>query len=378
MNDLADLSETQLRILSSFYKKDNVKVSLNKNERSHIWDKFLVSRNLSDFEYLKEMVPALFFEIAKAISSNRNIQSAVFSECVYTKAIADQFGLIDFHYFEKPKHEIVSSKTREGVPVVELNVRYAYSHNATSSTLYQAGGASGVDCALKIPAIDEIAMIELKESYARASDPNLPKYGNDGRLVTSMKFEASNPQFREMLQEQITKELNIFDHLGSNINDFSAASIEKALTDNYQGSKFAHVICTEDINGYLVMLPSNHVTKWAKMEGEIRPSGRNSCKAWSILRLTEVLLKKGAEINGDRVVIPSRLLKPTIARGGNRISRYRIDPIFFVRERDIKIESGKCKFYLASVKQNIPSITAKMNFELLDIESVRKFYMENL
>jgi hypothetical protein len=247
-----------------------------------------------------------------------------------------------------------------------------------SSTLYQAGGASGVDCALKIQDLDEVAMIELKESYARASDPNLPKYAGDGRLVTSTKFEEKNPQFIEMIQEQIAKKLNIFDHLGSNINDFSAESIEKALTDNYQGSKFAHVICTEDVSGNLVMIPSNHVSRWAKMEGEIRPSGRNSCKAWSTLRLVEILLERGAKVASDKVEIPLENVKPTVARGGKQISRYRIDPIFFVRAKDIKIDSGNCTFDLAMVKQNIPSITAKMNFEDLEIESVRKFYMEIL
>jgi hypothetical protein len=48
---------------------------------------------------------------------------------------------------------------------------------------------------------------------------------------------------------------------------------EKAVSENYIGSKKADVICTEDKFGNLVMLPSNEVGQWAELEGEIRPSG---------------------------------------------------------------------------------------------------------
>ena len=41
------------------------------------------------------------------------------------------------------------------------------------------------------------------------------------------------------------------------------------------------------------------------------------------------------------------------------------------------IEDGKAKFKKNRIKQNIPSISAKVNFKGLDVKEVRKFY-ENL
>ena len=377
MSDLTPLSETQKLLMGEFYSKGNQKIALDKVARRLIWDKFIENRQLADFLYLKEAIPSLYHEIEKSITQNRNLQSAVFSECVYSQALANHFGLVDFFYF--PDNRKVTLEQADGKPknFNELTVRYSYSHTTSGAVLFQAGGAAGVDCAFQSNSFPEVAMIELKEPYARASDPNLPKYEKDGLLISTEKFEKANPQFKSMLEEQISKGTNIFEHLGSNINDFSQKSIETALNENYQGEKFAHVICTEDNYGNLVMLPSNHVAHWARMEGEIRPTGRNSCKAWSTSQLVEVLRQIGATETGGRVEIEMSSLKPKPERGGNRISRYRIDPIFFVRTKDVRIFGEIASFDLKSVKQNIPSITAKMNFEKLDIEEVRDFYMRN-
>ena len=375
MSDLTPLSETQKLLMGEFYSKGNQKIALDKVARRLIWDKFIENRQLADFLYLKEAIPSLYHEIEKAITQKRNIQSAVFSECVYSQALANHFGLIDFFYFPENKKISLKDKTKQIQNLQELTVRYSYSHTKSGAVLFQAGGAGGVDCAFQNEKFPEVAMIELKEPYARASDPNLPKYEKNGLIISTEKFEKANPQFNSMLEEQITKGTNIFNHLGSNINNFSPTSIEKALKENYQGEKFAHVICTEDSHGNLVMLPSNHVTHWARMEGEIRPSGRNSCKAWSTARLIEVLGNIGAKEQGGKVEVDMTSLKPTKARGGSQISRYRIDPIFFVRAKDLTTEGVRATFDLKSVKQNIPSITAKMNFEDLEIEEVRDFYM---
>ena len=375
MAELEPLSEMQRVVLREFYESDNQKIALDKAARSKVWDSFILNRSISEFSYLQEEIPSLYHEIEKAIQQGRNIQSAVFSECVYSQAIADHFGLIDFHFFPENKRIAISTHEETEGESRELTVRYSYSHGNKQKVLFQAGGAAGVDCAFRNERFPEIAMIELKEPYARASDPNLPKYEENGLLVSTEGFEQENPQFTAMLREQIESGTNIFEHLGSNINNFSSESIEKALTENYQGEKYAHVICTEDKYGNLVMLPSNHVTHWARMEGEIRPSGRNSCRAWSTSRLVEVLNLMSATHQGGKVEVDMTSLRPTKARGGSQISRYRIDPIFFVRSKDLTIEGNRAIFDLKSVKQNIPSITAKMNFEDLEIEEVRDFYM---
>jgi hypothetical protein len=160
------------------------------------------------------------------------------------------------------------------------------------------------------------------------------------------------------------------------VSNFSTESLEKAVTENYAGKKYAHVICTEDKKGRLVMLPSNHVALWAKLEGEIRPSGRNSYKVWTPKHLRKVLLDLGATYKSDVVTMPISALKTSKARGNSNISRYKIDPFFFVRKKEVTIEGNYARFSVDAIRQLNPSITAKMKFESLDIKEIQKFYSE--
>ena len=372
------LSSAQKIVLSDFYKKPDTKVAFNTSERRKIWDEFKTHRNVSKFRYLEEQVPAIFAEITKAIVNEKNIQPAVFSECVYAQAFADKFSLSVF------ENHINSEGVKfnfNGIAIAnaeELTVRYSYSRSDKMVSLVQAGGAGGVDSAL-ISFDKKIAtMIELKEPYARTSAPDLPKYGEDGYLVSTEKFLIENPQFKSMLEEQINKKFNIFEHLGSNLSDFSVESIETAVTENYLGEKFADFICTEDSSGYLSLIPSSHVALWAELEGELRPTGRNSYPVWTPDKLLSVLLEKGGSVQADTVTMPLSSFKQSKARGGDNISRFKISPLFFVRSEDVNTTKGNVTFKLEAVKQNIPDITAKIDFRNLDVSEVKKFYTDKI
>lgn len=378
MKTPSPLSDVQKTLLKDFYAKPATRVTFNTVERKKIWDEFKLHRNLEKFTYLKEAVPAIFAEISKALLHEKNIQPAVFSECVYAQAFADKFNLSVF------ENHINSNGIKfdfSGIAIAnaeDLTIRYSYSGADKKDSLVQAGGAGGVDCAL-ISFEKKIAtMIELKEPYARTSAPDLPKYGEDGFLVSSDKFVRENPQFKSMLEEQIKKRFNIFDNLGSNLSDFSVESIESAVTENYSGEKFAHFICTEDSSGYLALIPSNHVARWAELEGELRPTGRNSYPVWTPNKLLSVLKEKGGIVNSDTVTMPLLSFKQSKARGGENISRFKISPLFFVRSEDIENTKGKVTFKIDDVKQNIPDITAKINFKNLDVSEVKKFYRDKI
>jgi len=372
------LSSAQKIVLSDFYRKPDTKVAFNTSERRKIWDEFKTNRNVSKFRYLEEQVPAIFAEITKAVVNEKNIQPAVFSECVYAQALADKFSLSVF------ENHINSEGVKfnfNGIAIAnaeELTVRYSYSRSDKMVSLVQAGGAGGVDSAL-ISFDKKIAtMIELKEPYARTSAPDLPKYGEDGYLVSTEKFLIENPQFKSMLEEQINKKFNIFEHLGSNLSDFSLESIETAVTENYLGEKFADFICTEDSSGYLSLIPSSHVALWAELEGELRPTGRNSYPVWTPDKLLSVLLEKGGSVQADTVTMPLSSFKQSKARGGDNISRFKISPLFFVRSEDVNTTKGNVTFKLEAVKQNIPDITAKIDFRNLDVSEVKKFYTDKI
>ena len=71
------------------------------------------------------------------------------------------------------------------------------------------------------------------------------------------------------------------------------------MTENYQAKKFADVLCTEDRDTRLVMLPINQALLWAKTEGEIRPVGRNPYAVWTPNALQHFLAKKGAPLSAN-------------------------------------------------------------------------------
>jgi hypothetical protein len=372
--DLASLSERQKYALKLFYAKPDTKVKLNKAARTLIDKKFKTHRNIDIIEGLENIVPAFYAEMTKAIKASKNLQPAVFSECVYAQALAEKLDLSDFsNHNNREKFQIDHFIPTEK-DLKEFNVRYSYSHGNQKMMLIQAGGKDAVDCALVCKDDSQIIRIELKEPYARSSEPNLPKYGEDGLLVTTERFTKKNPQFTSMLNEHLESKFNVFEHLGNNVGSFKSENIKSAITDNYAGDKFADVICTEDSAGYLVMLPANHVSEWARLEGEIRPTGRNSSKVWTPIKLQKTLDEIGAQEIGDLISVDRSKLTATNARGSDKTSRYKINPLFFIRESDIHFVGDRAKFKRAAVKQNIPSISAKMNFDELAITEVRRFY----
>ena len=373
-----ELTSIQKKIMRFFYEKPNVRISLNKSERKEIWDDFVSNRNIENISHLEKQIPALYAEMAKAITHEKNIQPAVFSECVYAQSLAKKFELSIFeNHLEHSKLKL-GLEYQHSEKLNELNVRYSYSSSDADIVLYQAGGANAVDCALHSKNVENLIWIEMKEPYARTSEPDLPKYTEDGLIVSSELFEKTYPQFKSMLEEQISKKLNVFEQIGHNISEFSENSIENAVTDNYSGKKFADVICTEDENGMLVMLPSNHVAMWSKLEGEIRPSGRNSYKVWTPLRLMEFLVNLDAVIENEIVRMPLANLKKANARGGQNLSRYKINSFFFVRHNNVEVSGRMAIFPLNEIKQLNPSITAKMNFKGLNVSNVQAFYAEGI
>jgi hypothetical protein len=240
--------------------------------------------------------------------------------------------------------------------------------------LVQAGGSSGVDSALIHRQDSKIFTIEFKEPGAKTTEADLPKYGEDGFLRPTKAFLAKHPQFTSMIEEQFAKKLNFFASQGSNINDFSTQSLKLAVNDNYQGVKFAEAICTEDQFGQLAMIPSDQIDRWARLEGEIRPAGRNPYKIWTPIQLTNKLKELGGETLDGTVRIPLDALTTAKPRGGTGTSRYKIGSLFFLRAPDVEVNGGIAMFRIDDVWQLNPTITAKMFFEKLSAEEVKTFY----
>ena len=366
------LTKKQNEIMQEFYNTPFKKIILSKSERDHIWHEFKNKKKI-DRNILKKC-PAALAEIEKAIINKQNIQSAVFSECVYAQTLANILNLElfinHFHnssFLQNPILNLLKS--------YNLVPRYIYSNDQKTRMLIQAGGCSGIDSALISVLDNDVYTIEFKEAGAKTTEPDLPKYGEDGKLIITDNFSNKYPQFTEMLKQHIG--FSFFDNRGHNENNFTTESIRIAVTENYgySSKKFADVICTEDVNDYLTMLPSNQVDLWAILEGEIRTAGRNHYPVWTPKALQKFIKELGGTITDNQVYISCSNLEERRPRGGSGITGYKLTSLFFIRLDDCKInKNGEIIFNLNKVRQLNPTIAAKMFFSSLDIQKVKDFY----
>lgn len=365
------LTKLQSEILAEFYAITPTQVVFDKCKRNALWKAATKRESFVEMSYVERLCPALAHQIKKSYESGRNIQSAVFSECVYAQTFSNMLKLNMFVNCLDNENYI---PTRIKVLLKSYNLfpRYAYGNEDKSRMLIQAGGCNGIDSAL-VTVIDlNIYTIEFKEPGAKTSEPDLPKYGENGVLRITSDFLQRYPQFGDMLAEQ--NGLNFFDVMGSNINNFSEASINVAVSNNYT-KKYADVICTEDQNSILVMMPVNQVSLWAQIEGEIRPAGRNHYDVWTPNALRRFLVEKGASFVGDVVTVNKSMMLERRERGGDRkVSGYKINPIFFVYKKDCQLSGDMCSFHIGKVRQLNPTITGKMFFKTLKHSAVKSYY----
>ncbi len=364
------LTKLQKEIMREFYSYSPLKVIYNKKERKKLWDTASSKQDIN-LEKIRGNCPALAHQIEKSYESGHNIQSAVFSECVYAQTFANMFNLKIFtNCFEN--HSFIPEDVLNLLKSYSLYPRYAYSNDDKSRMLIQAGGCNGIDSAL-ITVIDlNIYTIEFKEPGAKTSEPDLPKYKEDGNILITDEFLKRYPQFKQMLEEQ--KSLNFFEKMGSNENNFSVESVNIAVTNNYT-KKYADVVCTEDSDGYLVMMPANQISMWGEIVGEIRPAGRNSYYVWTPNALKRFIEEKGGVIKDGIVSINRNNLSLRKERGRkSKVSGYKINSLFFIYMAQCTNNGEIVSFPLSKVKQLNPTIAGKIFFKNLRYHEVKNYY----
>lgn len=371
---MISLSQSQKEIMTEFYKNQPQKVIFNKSARNKLW-KLATAKKELDINKIKQKCPALAHQIEKSYISNNNIQSAVFSECVYSQNIANMFNLNNFtnclensNYFSKEVLDLLRAN--------KLFPRYAYSNYDNTKILIQAGGCNGIDSALILTNELKIYTIEYKEPGAKTCEHDLPKYDENGKLLDVGAFLENYPQFTQMLKEQ--RNINFFEKMGSNENNFSYESVNSAVSNNYI-KKFADVVCTEDIFGNLVMMPVNDISRWAEIEGEIRPAGRNNYSVFTPQSLNKFITDIGGKINGMTVSIKKSALGLRKSRGGfGRVTGYKINSLFFVYTNNCNEYEDLVSFDINKVRQLKPTIAAKIFFKHLNYLEVKSYYFKIL
>ena len=360
---ILELSGQQKNIMKEFYSLNKYEIYMSKDNRAKLWNKTKNREKLdpSVKKNLEQNCPALAHQVERSYQDGNNIQQAIFSECIYAQALANLFNLNCFHncYIET---NCIDNRIIELISSYHLSPRYMYCNKDKSRMLIQAGSCDGVDSALITVLNLDIYTIEFKERGAKTGEHDLPEYGEDGQIVINDTFLNKYPQFKLMLNDQ--SKLNFFEVQGHNINDFDYKSVEYAVAESYSMKKYADVICSEDLDKNLIMLPANQLHLWANLQGEIRPCGRNHYSVFTPIALCKFLKDKGAIINDNIVRIKNSELTSKIARGGDgSINRYGINSLFFVYALNCKMDNDYIEFNINDVRQLHPTIAAKMELK---------------
>ncbi|MBQ9232170.1 MAG: hypothetical protein IJ190_13480 [Prevotella sp.] len=180
-NKMIPLTKLQKEIMQEFYSIARTKVIFTKTERDELWNLATKRKSTLDLQNLRTKCPALAHQIQKSLELGNNIQSAVFSECVYAQTLANMLKL-DLFVNCTDEPNFIPSSVACLIHSYNLVPRYVYSTKDRRRMLIQAGGCGGIDSAL-ITVIDlVIYTIEFKEPGAKTSEPDLPKYNEDGKL----------------------------------------------------------------------------------------------------------------------------------------------------------------------------------------------------
>ena len=371
---ILELSGQQNKIMKELYSIKKQKIYMSKDNRKKLWDKTKNREKLisSVKKSLELHCPALAHQVERSYQDGNNIQQAVFSECIYAQALANLFNLNYFHncFIET---NCIDNRILELISSYHLSPRYMYCNKDESRMLIQAGSCDGVDSALITVLNLDIYTIEFKEREAKTGEHDLPEYGEDGQIVINDTFLNKYPQFKLMLNDQ--SKLNFFEVQGHNINDFDYKSVEYAVAESYSMKKYADVICSEDLDENLIMLPANQLHLWADLQGEIRPNGRNDYKVFTPKALYKYLKIKHATIDNDICTLPMSEMNPVHQRGKNSIGRYKINSLFFVRKSNCIVKKETISFNINDVRQVHPTIAAKMGLkEECNWDNIKKEY----
>lgn len=357
--------------LAEFYALPATKVVYDKRARKSLW-KRTKSKELVNISEIRTICPALAHQIDKSYKSGQNIQAAVFSECAYAQTYANMLGLTEFIVCGH-NSAALPGEVKRLLSERFMTPRYAYTNALRNKFLVQAGGCKSIDCALIDMAPLSIYTLEFKEPLAKTSEPDLPKYGEDGKLSNVADFLKKYPHFEAMLNEHI--DMNFFDLIGKNEHAFSTQSINIAVSQNYL-RKYADFICTEDKFGMFTIMPASDIAIWAEISGEIRSAGRNSLQVWSKTMCNACIAQLDGEICGSIVRVPLNKLYFRKERGGDdKISAYKLNPVLFVRVENCTVSDGFITFCYDDVRQLKPTIAGKIDFSNIEYSKMRSHYI---
>ncbi len=307
--------------------------------------------------------PAAFCELKKQFEKKMALQPSILTECFIAQTLANFWGLDKFEDLDAKgfiPSEISNilfgiKNKRDGA-----SFRYIYFNDKADFVLVQCGDSSTIDAVFIKEKIG--IRIEFKEELAKINEVDIPSYGDDGKLVVSDDFKTKYPYYAPFV-EIFNQKTNVFEMIGHNFNlvDYLDEENSKKIIESIVDAKFINAYVLLKGNTLIPVLGRNLHSSVGFSGSEIRTAGKNAKKLWSVDFAKNEISRLGGKIADGKVFLPLNEKMYVTGRGMDIVTRYKINPLIFVRIEYTQVEGGIISFDFEKIEQLKPTISLHLS-----------------
>lgn len=316
-----------------------------------------------EFKNQLDLSPAAFCELKKQFEKKMALQPSILTECFIAQTLANFWGLDKFEDLDAKgfiPSEISNilfgiKNKRDGA-----SFRYIYFNDKADFVLVQCGDSSTIDAVFIKEKIG--IRIEFKEELAKINEVDIPSYGDDGKLVVSDDFKTKYPYYAPFV-EIFNQKTNVFEMIGHNFNlvDYLDEENSKKIIESIVDAKFINAYVLLKGNTLIPVLGRNLHSSVGFSGSEIRTAGKNAKKLWSVDFAKNEISRLGGKIADGKVFLPLNEKMYVTGRGMDIVTRYKINPLIFVRIEYTQVEGGIISFDFEKIEQLKPTISLHLS-----------------
>ena len=316
-------------------------------------------------EFRKELnlSPAALCELKKQFEKNMALQPSVLTECFIAQTLANSWQLDKFEDLDadgslpsKISNILFGIKNkRDGA-----SFRYIYFNDKVDCVLVQCGDSSTIDAVFIKEKIG--IRIEFKEELAKMNEVDIPSYDDNGKLLVGNDFTAKYPYYAPFV-EVFNRKTNVFDMMGHNFKlvDYLDEKNSRRIVESVVDAKFIDVYILLKGNTLIPVLGKDLHSRVGFSGSEIRTAGKNPKKLWSIAFAKNEIARLGGKIVSGTVFLPLNEKMYVTGRGMDVVTRYKINPLIFVRIEHTKLENGIISFAFEKIEQLKPTVSLHLS-----------------
>lgn len=316
-----------------------------------------------EFENQLKLSPAAFCELKKQFEKQMALQPSILTECFIAQTLANFWGLDKFEDLDAKgvlPSEISNilfgiKNKRDGA-----SFRYIYFNDKADFVLVQCGDSSTIDAVFIKEKIG--IRIEFKEELAKINEVDIPSYGDDGKFIVGGDFKTKYPYYAPFV-EIFNQQTNVFEMIGHNFKlaDYLDEENSKRIIESIVDAKFINAYVLLKGNTLVPVLGRNLHSSVGFSGSEIRTAGKNAKKLWSVDFAKNEILRLGGKIADGKVFLPLNEKMYVTGPGMDIVTRYKINPLIFVRIEYTQVEGGIISFDFEKIEQLKPTISLHLS-----------------